>query len=277
MNRSSTDDRVYPRACGGTHTKRTKPTYTKGLSPRMRGNRPVDRPGNRLRGSIPAHAGEPRSRSPWPPCTWVYPRACGGTLSLRRPAAALYGVYPRACGGTTTIVGMPMFIAGSIPAHAGEPAGPVLADCGRRGSIPAHAGEPKIGLHGARQDRGGSIPAHAGEPRTSSATHYPWGGSAGLSPRMRGNLSQPVLLDSPVTGLSPRMRGNPETRSSGRTARGLSPRMRGNRGPATPDPRAGSIPAHAGEPGLDSAICRYPWNGLSPRMRGNRVGAPGLQ
>ena len=55
-----TDERVYPRACGGTWTGNDFPCRNLGLSPRMRGN--LRRMGNRsvLFGSIPAHAGEPR-------------------------------------------------------------------------------------------------------------------------------------------------------------------------------------------------------------------------
>ena len=50
---------VYPRACGGTPMIRCHPTSVRGLSPRVRGNRP-HRPRAQLRqGSIPARAGEP--------------------------------------------------------------------------------------------------------------------------------------------------------------------------------------------------------------------------
>ena len=68
---------VYPRVCGGTQGRSTRP---RGLSPRVRGNRaPVD--------------------ASCPQGVQVYPRVCGGTRRSGR-LTILYGVYPRVCGGT---------------------------------------------------------------------------------------------------------------------------------------------------------------------------------
>ena len=134
--------------------------------------------------------------------------------------------------------------------------------------------------------------------------------AAGLSPRVRGN--QPLSAESRWSERSiPARAGEPWDRGTiigkwmvypracGGTARscgslgwtyGLSPRVRGNRCRRNPgQPRAGSIPARAGEPWgryAGFAQCRvYPracggtcsaarggvaLGGLSPRVRGNR-------
>ena len=112
--------RVYPRACGETFFQPFRKQKSQGLSPRMRGNRlrllrPV-----RGRGSIPAHAGKPRTRSRpgWPP--WVYPRACGETYEVMLAGEGQTGLSPRMRGnrGRDRRGGVGL---GSIPAHAGKP------------------------------------------------------------------------------------------------------------------------------------------------------------
>ena len=63
---------VYPRACGGTIAYEWRNARMQGLSPRLRGNHlPVAGEGHRVR-SIPAPAGEPRSRGRRSGGTWVY-------------------------------------------------------------------------------------------------------------------------------------------------------------------------------------------------------------
>ena len=52
---------VYPRACGGTVHPAHWKHHPGGLSPRMRGNHVPGQDHPRHRGSIPAHAGEPRA------------------------------------------------------------------------------------------------------------------------------------------------------------------------------------------------------------------------
>ena len=74
-------NRVYPRACGGTATATRRATRIRGLSPRMRGNRPCSLHDHFLLGSIPAHAGEPIPPKVFHGRGGVYPRACGGTLT----------------------------------------------------------------------------------------------------------------------------------------------------------------------------------------------------
>ena len=71
---------VYPRVCGGTLSALFPLFRTRGLSPRVRGNRRGRRRGRRRRRSIPACAGEPHRRSPETMVYAVYPRVCGGTL-----------------------------------------------------------------------------------------------------------------------------------------------------------------------------------------------------
>ncbi len=55
--------RVYPRVCGGTPLAFRRPTPGPGLSPRVRGNRETANLIAVVFGSIPACAGEPRSKS----------------------------------------------------------------------------------------------------------------------------------------------------------------------------------------------------------------------
>ena len=114
---------VYPRVCGGTAPVESAAQMKAGLSPRVRGNHRRDDPGARLPGSIPACAGEPRTRTQTPPGPGVYPRVCGGTHDLSRMVLAMVGsipacageplgagdlrhragVYPRVCGGTISV------------------------------------------------------------------------------------------------------------------------------------------------------------------------------
>ena len=72
--------RVYPRTCGGTVEAAVQPERGQGLSPHVRGNLQAVVEHPRVRGSIPARAGEPAPTSHTPPSTRVYPRTCGGTL-----------------------------------------------------------------------------------------------------------------------------------------------------------------------------------------------------
>ena len=71
--------RVYPRACGATAIELTPFCQAEGLSPRMRGNRLRQSDRLIMQGSIPAHAGQPSSKSSVANLFRVYPRACGAT------------------------------------------------------------------------------------------------------------------------------------------------------------------------------------------------------
>ena len=282
---STSDSRVYPRACGGTPGRTSAPGTGRGLSPRVRGNllRIVHYP-DRLR---------------------VYPRACGGTTALERSHHTCQGLSPRV-RGNRPVLPVVQVRMGSIPARAGEPPGSpgrpgtdgvYPRACGgtprksealwllsglsprvrgnRRRSLPA--GAPR-----------GSIPARAGEPYGPPSRRRP----TRVYPRACGGTVTALEIDAPVKGLSPRVRGNhterylryrsegsiparagePRARTSSgafsgvypracggtkacrfRSAlsTGLSPRVRGNLARlAEPHAIRGSIPARAGEPGL---------------------------
>ena len=174
-------------------------------------------------------------------------------------------------------------------------------------SIPACAGEPISGvIYGLLY---GVYPRVCGGTcRCLSCVRE----SSGLSPRVRGNLIQPVLLRrrqrsipacageppaisccAPLYAVYPRVCGGTYPRKRPPLCwAGLSPRVRGNPFPGScPLIITGSIPACAGEPGCTSsgtaAAGVYPrvcggtpsgcpnWRkakGLSPRVRGNPTG-----
>ena len=283
--------------------------HNAGLSPRVRGNRPLPGCSRSRRRSIPACAGEPSRVMPGSSPPGVYPRVCGGTVDGTEGVHTQDQVYPRVCGGT-----QPEDHAGGCP----------------YGLSPRVRGNPtQPGCAGAPMTRR-SIPACAGEPRPygyirNSAEVYPrvCGGTIerifpttskrGLSPRVRGNLLA-CLCKAAALGSIPACAGEPPSSAPRPTAvwvyprvcggtgfklatgwkyRGLSPRVRGNQPlgyhcPVTP----GSIPACAGEPmhrrikiklkkvyprvcGGTQAKDPSPAlaYGLSPRVRGNLVQA----
>ena len=282
---SPTKDRrneVYPRACGGTHSRQKSWQYSRGLSPRVRGNQVDGRDIHAPFGSIPARAGEPVSPLPASRSRQVYPRACGGTSWTFDNAMKYLGLSPRVRGNPS-------------PAGSGTT---------RIRSIPARAGEPTSGWDGAVRLR--VYPRACGG--TWEDAHFIFV-EEGLSPRVRGN-PHPTWPTRWRTGSIPARAGEPDglcslvfmhpvypracggTRlvgSLGRIRRGLSPRVRGNQLVGLlPLISRGSIPARAGEPWARSAGSRtspvYPRAcggtnktvdlrsdgiGLSPRVRGN--------
>ena len=72
---------VYPRPRGGTTGSRSGESRAMGLSPPTRGNPAYGHRRRRHVRSIPAHAGEPSSRSSRKAASRVYPRPRGGTTS----------------------------------------------------------------------------------------------------------------------------------------------------------------------------------------------------
>ena len=157
--RYAADARVYPRVCGGTNHNPVVKKMMRGLSPRMRGN-PAQSPLSwSATGSIPAYAGEPcpPTRSAQP--STVYPRVCGGTLSLRLATLYARGLSPRMRGN-------------HLPGNVGHR---------YIRSIPAYAGEPTTATPPA--GRGSVYPrVCGGTDAVVSAVSKP----GGLSPRMRG-------------------------------------------------------------------------------------------
>ena len=120
MNSIRWPSTVYPRVCGGTGPVRAWIIPGIGLSPRVRGNHRGGCAQGRLRGSIPACAGEPsRSRST-SPASRVYPRVCGGTVSTPSSDVGRMGLSPRVRGNPRGQRRSAVRVR-SIPACAGEP------------------------------------------------------------------------------------------------------------------------------------------------------------
>ena len=234
--------RVYPRVCGGTPPPPAATLPTCGLSPRVRGNLVNVRLVGICGRSIPACAGEPRRFCEIAVKCAVYPRVCGGTLTIARLRSDILGLSPRVRGNLRFRLRQPVN-ARSIPACAGEPVT----------RLPGNAAMPVY-------------------PRVCGGTAAKAAGNAaiaGLSPRVRGNpgpsarripipRSIPACAGEPATGNPARAIRRVYPRVCGGTAvpagyqlkgQGLSPRVRGNpRRNCPPDSPRRSIPACAGEP-----------------------------
>ena len=233
---------VYPRVCGGTAAAAFGDDARRGLSPRVRGNHRMRHQRAHMQWSIPACAGEPVVEYVAPWARGVYPRVCGGTLTLTVLALLDDGLSPR-------VRGNPMVQSEihsgkrSIPACAGEPLNPFRRNspmrvyprvCGgtppSRGSLgrveglsPRVRGNRRIDSEIRVPVR--SIPACAGEPSQGGRNERP----EGVYPRVCGGTRPTASARPPISGLSPRVRGNhPVTGQL--------------------DHVVGSIPACAGEP-----------------------------
>ena len=172
---------VYPRVCGGTRIAFDLVPLPNGLSPRVRGNQAMPAVHASKGGSIPACAGEPRSRSTPPSAHWVYPRVCGGTGLAHFLYWPIWGLSPRVRGNPGG-PGAWRSGHGSIPACAGEPARSTApTSCARVyprvcggttasgwGSASQQGLSPRVrgnqGVRHRERHRRGSIPACAGEP-----------------------------------------------------------------------------------------------------------------
>ena len=176
----------------------------------------------------------------------VYPRPRGGTRSSPASTRSREGLSPPTRGNQVYHV-VALRLVRSIPAHAGEPLGvsatafscrvyprprggthlTLAFPSRRRGLSPPTRGNLRrcVLARGAIR----SIPAHAGEPKSGRPAATP----SRVYPRPRGGTSTPHRFGVKHGGLSPPTRGNRQdvraTRLSG-----------------------GSIPAHAGEPGIGS-------------------------
>ena len=234
--------RVYPRVCGGTRDLRAPLPPCRGLSPRVRGNRRREQPGQVGDRSIPACAGEPNRSRFYQEDDRVYPRVCGGTPCCWIVRLSTTGLSPRVRGNHRHI--------------------PTRQRC--PGSIPACAGEPLTG--------GGDIGGGRVYPRVCGGTVVcpaASGATGGLSPRVRGNPSTDAPWDQILRSI-PACAGEPPDAPTSERAiivyprvcggtplaqrpavrrAGLSPRVRGNLGNnfATTEAER-SIPACAGEP-----------------------------
>ena len=172
---------VYPRVCGGTGVVSMSITHSIGLSPRVRGNHCISRHIYLPKRSIPACAGEPSPSVSSAVYVRVYPRVCGGTISVNGAGRSTIGLSPRVRGNLLKVA-VQLANAGSIPACAGEPdvhqsavserkvyprvCGGTLVkgQCQRvsEGLSPRVRGNPKGQT--PRPNDNGSIPACAGEP-----------------------------------------------------------------------------------------------------------------
>ena len=193
---------VYPRVCGGTGVDSDETPTNRGLSPRVRGNRLATMLKQTGNGSIPACAGEPRSRWARRSLSRVYPRVCGGTPCGLLFLRALPGLSPRVRGNQPR---NPQILLEhrSIPACAGEPTGRRLNGhtpwvyprvCGgtsarantfrfERGLSPRVRGN--LLAMGEPIDVLRSIPACAGEPTAPHAQN----GKIEVYPRVCGGTS----------------------------------------------------------------------------------------
>ncbi len=253
-------DRVHPRARGGATGDAPAGVRYRGPSPRTRGSRPTYRCVAVIRGSIPAHAGEPAGSVACAAARGVHPRARGGAMNPQLHLKRDDGPSPRTRGSHSARWLMES-IQRSIPAHAGEPPRPRPTAGGHRVHPRARGGAgcstewsaynpgPSPRTRGSRPGRlgraavQGSIPAHAGEPSSCSAASD----GRRVHPRARGGAA--------------RMRG------SATTPKGPSPRTRGSRLAHVPQQVViGSIPAHAGEPPWTWR--RAPARRVHPRARG---------
>ena len=304
VNCGASNPEVYPRVCGGTRLLSVDVNTADGLSPRVRGNLEAQAQATETSRSIPACAGEPALASRLSSPAGVYPRVCGGTGVPPWLFVCRNGLSPRVRGNHASRWQHPP-PPRSIPACAGEPArhdarlnqGRVYPRvCGgtRGRTHPLAQGQglsPRVRGNRRPVSRGcsgrGSIPACAGEPTSSWQVWCP----VTVYPRVCGGTSTAHSTRLPTPGLSPRVRGNPtEPQRLCPHRQGLSPRVRGN--PTLVKWARwswGSIPACAGEPNklrrhfglvpVYPRVCgetisrgkqKNPVQGLSPRVRGNR-------
>ena len=233
---------VHPRVGGGAWCSDVGDDFIAGPSPRGRGSHDLDLVAHPVVRSIPAWAGEPRSRRTRRTATEVHPRVGGGAELRRRRAARRDGPSPRGRGSRAQALDGPRHER-SIPAWAGEPYRARPARCGtevhpRVGG--GAAGETLVLLApGGPSPRGrgsrcraaeraghkGSIPAWAGEPLSPEDLFR----HITVHPRVGGGAVATGALAFAGMGPSPRGRGShSRRRTSSATSR--------------------SIPAWAGEP-----------------------------
>ena len=172
---------AYPRVCGATAIWTSPSTFSRGLSPRVRGNRWHPGRGPRSKGPIPACAGQPRPRSAWSGGCRAYPRVCGATEPWVWLIGIQSGLSPRVRGNPARSAEW-RYSFGPIPACAGQPCLTSSGMCG-----------------------------NGAYPRVCGATHG-WQvrdhGEWGLSPRVRGNPHAAHLAE-PGEGPIPACAGQP--------------------------------------------------------------------
>ncbi len=196
--RGSSGRRVDPRVRGGASAPSTTSFADVGRSPRARGSRRTPPPTSPPPRSIPACAGEPRSRCTAAARSRVDPRVRGGAGAARWIGRASGGRSPRA-RGSHVLRAVGLAVDGSIPACAGEP-----ASC--RGSPSRRAVDPRV--------RGGA----------SDGGHY-CSRNRGRSPRARGSPDARPPLPSPPRSI-PACAGEPPDGPGLLKADEVDPRVR---------------------------------------------------
>ena len=269
-----------------------------GLSPPVRGSpkRPVTLSTSSR--SIPARAGEPRSRTSPRDTHWVYPRPCGGATSRARLPTHRKGLSPPVRGSLEALRRVRRD-RGSIPARAGEPSPPPRLKRWK-GVYPRPCGGASANNMNARRCNGlsppvrgspprsfphllitRSIPARAGEPPVLSRLGLrcrvyprPCGGAPcgwrpighvpGLSPPVRGSRCASCVAAVVIRSI-PARAGEPRTRT-GRGRTRVYPRPCGGAMSSARSP-VGSLvyPRPCG--GASSKAQRG--TGLSPPVRGS--------
>ena len=212
--------KVYPRVCGGNPLAPDALSKVMGLSPRVRGKPPAGNAELKAKGSIPACAGETAARF-WPAGgSRVYPRVCGGNLSLSSRQAPEMGLSPRvrrkrlglcrqcgregsipACAGETFVVLLHIHHDRVYPRVCGGNPGRKIEVYIYRGLSPRVRG--KLRYNGAVRRIARSIPACAGETNQPPTR----GRAAQVYPRVCGGNAADGGADSSPVGLSPRVRG----------------------------------------------------------------------
>ena len=238
----------------------SSPHHHLGRSPRARGRLQRLRHAHRLRGSIPACAGETNTETRNETPGWVDPRVRGGDRQLRLRGVPCQGRSPRARGrprsGVRTSVA-----AGSIPACAGE----TRTRSGRQ--RPAQV-DPRV--HGgdrqgssAMGDPVGRSPRARGRPQV----HQSGAGNPGSIPACAGE-THPANRSDAQSRVDPRVRGGDASQPlPNLKRRGRSPRARGRRiNKPLPNLPNRSIPACAGETAASARSSRPA--GVDPRVRG---------
>ena len=159
------ETRDHPRACGEHPVQNSTAFANGGSSTRMRGTRINPRAITKLRGIIPAHAGNTFKDGDIELWYWDHPRACGEHIPLVSGVLSTAGSSPRMRGTPPTAMSTKPK-ARIIPAHAGNTLSlisprPSSRDhpraCGEHLSVP-------IGVGGSW----GSSPRMRGTPKKSS-------------------------------------------------------------------------------------------------------------
>ena len=145
--------RVYPRLCGGNLIAISLCMMLVGLSPLVRGKRPLCSSAGLCAGSIPACAGETVPLCWSMPVCWVYPRLCGGNRLHLLVGLSFQGLSPLVRGKQNR--SRPNRLQpGSIPACAGETI-PMIPDDSRPGVYPRLCGGNSCNQHYDLQKKNG--------------------------------------------------------------------------------------------------------------------------